>query len=257
MSPQNPYQAPQAPVSDYSPPVADSGRLAEPRRRDAGDALQWLGTGWRYFTAAPGVWIGITVVWFVFALVMNFVPLVGGLASAVLTPIFFAGMFLGLAAQHHGEPFGFGHLFKGFERNAGQLALVGLLYLAGIIVVAIVAVVPLLMVGGLGVFGSGGEELALGVVLYVLLVVALAMPVLMAYWFAPALVALDDLPAVEAMKLSFTACLRNMLPFLLYGLVWIPIMIIATLPLALGWLVAFPLFMGAWYVSYREIFFED
>ena len=38
-------------------------------------------------------------------------------------------------------------------------------------------------------------------------------------WFAPALVALRGVSAIDAMKLSFVSCLRNWLPFLLYGLV--------------------------------------
>ena len=38
-------------------------------------------------------------------------------------------------------------------------------------------------------------------------------------WFAPALVALRGATAVEAMKLSFFSCLRNWVPFLVYGLI--------------------------------------
>ena len=42
-------------------------------------------------------------------------------------------------------------------------------------------------------------------------------------WFAPALVALRGATAVEAMKLSFFACLRNWVPFLVYGLIFIAV----------------------------------
>jgi hypothetical protein len=47
----------------------------------------------------------------------------------------------------------------------------------------------------------------------------------MAYWFAPALVAIDGLPAVQAMTLSFRACLMNILPFLVYGLALFGVML--------------------------------
>ena len=43
-------------------------------------------------------------------------------------------------------------------------------------------------------------------------------PLLMAYWFAPALVVLRNDEPVAAMKTSFRACLANMLPMLVYGI---------------------------------------
>jgi hypothetical protein len=40
---------------------------------------------------------------------------------------------------------------------------------------------------------------------------------MMAFWFAPALVMLDRVPAWRALVLSLRACVRNMLPFLVYS----------------------------------------
>jgi hypothetical protein len=40
----------------------------------------------------------------------------------------------------------------------------------------------------------------------------------MAYWFAPALVMLEDMTATEAMQASFRGCWMNIMPFLIYGL---------------------------------------
>jgi uncharacterized membrane protein len=42
-------------------------------------------------------------------------------------------------------------------------------------------------------------------------------------WFAPALVAIQGATAVQAMKLSFFSCLRNWVPFLVYGLIGIAV----------------------------------
>ena len=74
---------------------------------------------------------------------------------------------------------------------------------------------------------------------------------------APALAVFNDLGAVEAMKKSFFACLKNFWPFVIYGLLLIPVAIAATIPLLLGWLVATPVMMAGMYVSYREIFYAD
>jgi uncharacterized membrane protein len=76
----------------------------------------------------------------------------------------------------------------------------------------------------------------------------------MALWFAPALVALRGVAPVAAIKQSFTGCLRNLIPFLIYGLVMFVLSILATIPLALGWLVLGPVFVASVYVAYRDIY---
>jgi len=85
----------------------------------------------------------------------------------------------------------------------------------------------------------------------------LIMPVLMAYWFAPVLAGLHNLSAVEAMKLSFAACLKNMLPFLLYGLIFMVLLIIAIIPFGLGLIVVVPMMMTSLYSSYADVFGID
>ena len=84
---------------------------------------------------------------------------------------------------------------------------------------------------------------------------ALAIPVAMAYWFAPALVALNGLGPVAAMKTSFLGCLKNILPFLLYGLVAMLAGLLAVIPLGLGWFVLGPVLAASMYAAYRDIYY--
>jgi uncharacterized membrane protein len=91
-------------------------------------------------------------------------------------------------------------------------------------------------------------------VLVVLIGLALTIPIAAAVWFAPALVVLQNLGAIEALKASFTGCLRNMVPFLIYGIVLLIPAIVATVPAALGWLVLGPIVAGSVYTSYRDIY---
>jgi len=58
------------------------------------------------------------------------------------------------------------------------------------------------------------------------------------------------------MKMSFAGCLRNILPFLVYGLVGFGLAIAATIPLFLGWLVLGPVVSASLYTSYRDIYFK-
>jgi uncharacterized membrane protein len=73
-------------------------------------------------------------------------------------------------------------------------------------------------------------------------------------WFAPALVFFNNMSPVEALKASFNACLKNTLPFLVYGLMVMVLLFFAALPVGLGFLVLIPVLAGSIYVSYRDIF---
>ncbi len=96
--------------------------------------------------------------------------------------------------------------------------------------------------------------LGVGAVLALLLTLLLGVPLMMAFWFAPALVALRNDEPLAAMKASFGACLSNMLPMLVYSVLGLVLAIAATLPFALGWLVLAPMFAGSVYASYKDIF---
>jgi uncharacterized membrane protein len=78
----------------------------------------------------------------------------------------------------------------------------------------------------------------------------------MATWFAPALVVFHGMGAGAAMKASFLGCLKNILPFLLYGVVLFVFSILASLPLLLGWLVLGPVLAASVYTSYRDIYLK-
>jgi uncharacterized membrane protein len=76
----------------------------------------------------------------------------------------------------------------------------------------------------------------------------------MALWFAPSLVVFNNLKPVDAMKASFLACLKNIVPFLLYGIVLIVLCFVAAIPLGLGFLVLGPVAIASIYTGYRDIF---
>ena len=84
--------------------------------------------------------------------------------------------------------------------------------------------------------------------------VALYIPLSMATWFAPALVTFHGMEALPAMKCSFMGCVRNFLPFLVYGLLLFVIAIAAVIPFGLGLLVFIPMLYGSIYASYKDIF---
>jgi uncharacterized membrane protein len=98
---------------------------------------------------------------------------------------------------------------------------------------------------------------ALTILLALLVGMALLVPLLMALWFAPALVYFHNEPPLDALKTSFFACLKNWLPFLVYGFVMLVLVVIAAIPFMLGFLVLGPLALISVYTSYRALFTES
>ncbi len=222
---------------------------------------QWLGAGWRMFLAAPGVWLGITVVLLLATALISTVPLLGQFAIAFLMPVAAAGLLAGCRAIENKKELRFDHLFFGFKQNTGKLVIIGVLSLLGhlaigLVVFAIVGGAALSGIMSGAVLGAGpGALFAIsGMLFAVLLGTLLLLPLAMALWFAPALVMFDNLAPVAALKVSFVGCLKNSLPFLIYGLVGLILLVLALLPALLGLLVFIPVLIGSIYASYSDIY---
>ena len=93
--------------------------------------------------------------------------------------------------------------------------------------------------------------------LLLVIAVLLMAPVLMAMWFAPALVMFHRMTALDAMRASFFASLRNAPAFIVFSLVYIVLVLLASIPAMLGWLLLLPVTFGAMYSSYRDVFRQD
>ncbi len=223
----------------------------------AGNAFEWLKQGWAIFVANPGIWIAMTLILLVIFVALSIVPLVGQLTAHLLTPVFGAGMLLACQKISKEEPIEIPDLFAGFKRNTGDLVVLGVLYMVGML--AIFAVVAVLgggsVAGGMMMGRAAGYGMAMGgMLLAMLLALALSVPLFMAIWFAPALIVFNSMKPVPALKSSFNACMKNMLPFLVYGLITMVLCFFAALPIGLGFLVLAPVLAGSVYASYRDIF---
>jgi uncharacterized membrane protein len=255
----NPYAAPKAPVADATMPVRGNF-IPGGRGVAAGRGASWIGEAWNVFKQSPGLWIGMIIVLFVLFFVAAFIPLVGPLATMLFFPVFMGGLMLGCRALEENQELEFAHLFAGFRQNFGTLVAVGALYLAGYVVVMLVVVVitgaSMFTMMGMGGQPEGGDPMAIFATMGIafLLAMALTIPLLMAVWLAAPLVVFHDQGAVEAMKGSFMGCLKNILPFLVYGVIMFVLAIVASIPLALGWLVLGPMTVASVYAAYRDIY---
>jgi len=258
----------------YPTPQADSisaggqagPELTGPHSVPAERGAAWVFESFDYFKANPLGWIGALVVLFVITAIASLIPL-GGLAINIVSPVFTAGFMLGCHQYREGGVFSFNHLFAGFSNNVKQLLLVGAILLGFSLLIAVVVVaVAAFTAVDFSALSSGQieqqlqeqlsdpAEMFLPFVTIMLIIVALSVPLMMAIWFAPALVVLNRLSAVEAMRLSFQGCLINLLPFLFYGIVALVVLFISMIPFGLGLLITVPMMTASIYVAYRDIF---
>ena len=260
MSPQAPNGAdPSRPAGPDETIVLRDTFIAQGRTVPLENGWAWIASAWPIFSRAAFLWIGMTLALVLIHVAFVFLHVFGFIASTLATPVFAAGLMMASRTIDQGGEPRFTQLFDGFKHRFGQLLGVGLLYLVGtgliLLVVFLIAGASLLAL----VHATTTEQvMALGatVLLGALIFLALLLPLLMAIWFAPALVVFHDLSPVEAMKASFVGCVRNMLPFLLYGVVLLLASIVASIPVGLGWLVLAPVTAASIYTSYRDIYFS-
>jgi len=254
----NPYAAPKAAVADETVSV-NADFVPGGQARPIGHGWTWITQGWELFKRQPGMWIGIVLLLFVIMIAAAFIPFIGGLAMSLFGPVFAAGIVSGCKALETGGELEIGHLFAGFRSHTGTLVGVGALYLAGSLVVML-GVGVTMGVGMATMMGQADpqsmEAMGMTVVLAMLVMMALLLPLIMAIWFAAPLVVFHDHGAIEAMKASFAGCLKNVLPFLWYSVLFMLLAIVASLPLGLGWLVLGPVFGASVYTSYRDIYLK-
>jgi uncharacterized membrane protein len=259
MATSNPYAAPKAAVAD-SVTALPGNFVASGRAVPAGHGWTWIVEGWNLFKRQPAVWIGVVVVFFLLLLALGFIPLLGSLIASLLGPVFTAGFVYGSRQLDEGRELQFGHLFAGFRERFATLAAVGGLYLAAWVVIALIAALltgasAMVLLGG-SADPVSGSAAATTVLLAALVMLALMLPVFMALWFAPQLVMFQERGAVEAMRESFFACLKNIVPFLIYGLLVLMLAVLAAIPLMLGFLALGPVLAASLYTSYRDVFFS-
>ncbi len=231
-----------------------------PHTVGARNGWQWIVDGFNIFRRGAVMWIVLTLTLAIMWLATLMIPLLGPLLFNLFSPVFFAGLLIGCRAIEQSEPLELPHLFAGFKSNVSALVSVGGVYLAGTIIIigivfAAVGTSPFTMIkpgkapdaeSAMMIMRSMGLALTIAMALYT--------PLMMAIWFAPALIVFENLGAVDAMKQSFAACLMNMMPFLVYGAVLMVLWIVASIPLLLGLLVLLPVVFCSVYTSYKDIF---
>jgi uncharacterized membrane protein len=223
----------------------------------AGAALDWLRLGWGMFMVNPGLWIAASVIVIVSFLALFAVWLAGPLLACLLAPVLAAGLLTMCRKASTVGRFDLQDIGSGFRTATTPLVILGLIFMAATAIIKLIvfALFSGSVAGGLLMPGVTGLGLLLGGSLLAMLFSSvLIIPLAMALWFAPALVMFNNMPPFDACKASLNACLKNIMPFLILGLVFFVLSFFAALPVGLGFLVLLPVLSGTAYASYQDVF---
>ena len=278
---ENPYATPEANLNQTA---SSTTHINEPRKVEAKQGYRWLVSAFDMLKQHPWAWMGAVAAMYAIIGVVSVVPLIGSFAGYFLGPVFSGGLMIGAHEQEEGGDFRFDHLWAGFSSNRNQLLLLGVFSLVGFLA----CMIPMVAFTGFSLFTGNFNPESMGtgtivmVMIGMLLTMALSVPLYMAIWFAPNLVAVEKEDAWPALKLSFQATSKNMLPFFVYGLtimgffsvfgiaaaILIPLLIssgsqilalLIFIPFLIGMFLIVPI--GAtiaisMYTGYRDIFYE-
>lgn len=250
----------QGPIDISGRPGSGEGQ-PEPRSVAADRGVGWWTDGWALFMRNPVMWVVLGLIFLVGLIVVGMVPMLGSVVIALLMPVVAGGWMLAARKVHEGGALEVGDLFLGFQgERIGPLLVLGALLLAAMVIIALVA--GLLGAGAMFGMMMGGARQSTGGMMagigagFAALAAAFVLGaiVTMALWFAPALVVFRKTPPVQALQLSINATLKNVVPFLVFGLIYIVASIVASIPFGLGWIVLLPVSLHTAFVSYRDVF---
>lgn len=257
----DPYAAPKSHVADVPSASPDGNFIPAGQGVAAGNGWSWIAEAWSFTGQQRGTWIGLFVVFAAIVIVISLIPLLGSLLLALITPVLYGGIMMGCDAQRRGSPMEVGQLFSGFKAHTGKLIAVGALTLVAFLLIFVV-IMAIFGFSMMSMMMGGGEptpeqlETGLaGMLIAVLVMTGLSIPVYMAIWFSTPLIALNGMDVGAALRTSFFACLKNILPFLVWGVMMFILAIVATIPLMLGWLLLGPVLIVSVYTAYRDIFY--
>jgi len=233
----------------------------EPKHLKAGQGWEWIKQGYALFMKAPLLWIVLLLICVIAAVAMSSVPVVGEPLVSLLMPVVLVGLMAGCRALLHGEELELAHLFSGFQQHTAQLVTLGGISLVGqflifglMMLVGGAALVGILMSAQPDVDPDVLMQAVTGAGFAVVLGITLFSVLVMAMQFAPLLVFFNNETPLSAMKLSLRAFLNNVGPMLVYGMTFIFLAILASIPMMLGWLILLPLVFTSLYACYCDIF---
>ncbi|HOZ64666.1 MAG TPA: BPSS1780 family membrane protein [Burkholderiaceae bacterium] len=200
----------------------------------ASEGAQWVKQGIQTFFRQPLALSGLFFMFMAIVSVLSIVPFLGSLLALVILPACTLGLMAATREAVAGKfpmPSIMASAFRAGKAKMRSMLVLGVVYALGV-----------LLVMGASALADGGQfarlyllggtitremvmEPAFQSAMWVALI--LYTPLSMLFWHAPALVHWHDMPPVKSLFFSGVVCLRNFRAFLVFGLVWMVIFLLA------------------------------
>lgn len=241
------------------------------RRLPARHGMLWLVAGFALYRRHPPLLTGLTFGYLLLVLLLNVLPFAGPILLSLVLPGLTAMLGNGCRAIDQRKPFVSEMLTFGVLDQRRPFLKMGGLHLAGS---ALLVLLAALLNVPTNFDSNMSEAAAIDLARDVSLLLLAASPLLMAFWFAPLLLAWDKLPPLKAIFFSFVASWRNWRAFTVYGGavvlfgVMMPGLLIVAVGLAVPPMLSIaslvmrflliavlaPVMMASIYLSYRDVF---
>ena len=227
---------------------------------NAGQGASWFSCGWNLFKQDFGTWFIMFLILIGLSIVLSFIPFIGSLALIIISPALIGGFMYAASELDKGNNIEIGYLFQGFrdKDRMNKLLVLGGIYL---LVQVILMAVMLSLIGGSSMMSAAetgnadpAAMMASGMGFSMLLIILVGVTVMLGFIYATPLVMLDNMAPIESIKASYSACFKNILPLLVFGIIYLLLAVIAAIPIGLGFLILIPVSILALYCSYKSIF---
>jgi len=233
-----------------------------PRKVAASQGFQWVATGFRLYRKTPLLLSAAFGLMFGVVIVLGIIPLVGGALSDLASPLLVAGFMAAYRTLDESRELELPDFLAGVRGPLLPLTTIGAVQLLGALIIGQIMFAMgfdprAIMDAAKGGSSSPAEmqDVMNQALPAVLVGMALFAPLIMATWFAPALILFGGARPVTALRVSLKAVTRNWAAMLTNSLALGLLLFIAALvPLLIGLLVAMPVLFGSLYASYQAIF---
>jgi hypothetical protein len=233
-----------------------------PRKVAASQGFQWVVAGFRLYRKNPLLLSAAFGLLFGVVMALGLIPVVGGSLSELASPLMVAGFLAGYRALDEGRELELPNFLAGVQGPAIPLMVVGAVQLLGTLLIGKIMLgmgfdPQAMMAAAQGGKASPAEMQAMlnQAMPAVLTGMALFTPLIMATWFAPALILFGGARPATALGVSLKAVAKNWAAMLVNGFTLGLLLFLAALvPMLLGLLVAMPVLFGSLYASYQAIF---
>ena len=231
-----------------------------PRKVAAKQGLQWVNDGFQLYRQNPLLLSAAFGLLFGAVAAANLIPIIGSILSELISPLIVAGFMAAYRTLDRKETLQWPHFLAGVQGPWLALVTIGAVQMLGMLLISQImlrmgfdakAVMAAAQKGDPVVLQNAMNQAMPAVMTGMLLLI----PLIMATWFAPALILFGNARPGQALLISLRAVARNILPIIVNGLALGMVLFVAALiPFMLGLLVAMPVLFGSLYSAYQAIF---